>query len=217
DMSLNQRIAEPPTWSSSRRRRSILALAPVLDPALIPGPDPISMALEGMAAGQVNSDGGLWVEGDIRAAVSRLEWIAGRKDASAIAVRKDGKVTLNLPVLFRLSGANRIRAGANLVVADYIRSNEGLFLLAQLTRANHRTCFYVGQRLPTAGGEVPLVGAMNLDNNFDQRINPLRKDGFKVPHESPPAEFDAMIGINPAAVWFNIRERQLVPDGMIVF
>jgi len=184
---------------------------------LIPGPDPVATALEEQTPLQINNDSGLWIGGESSAAVSRLEWIAGRKDASAIAVRADGKVTLDVPALLRLSGADRIRAGANLVVAEYIRSNEGLYLLAQLTRATHRYCFYVGQRLPTGGGEVPLVGAMNLDNNFDRRINPLRKDGFKVPQESPPAEFDAMIGINPTAVWYNIKARQLVADGMVVF
>src|SRR5262249_26954444 len=217
DITLNQRIVEPPIGSISHRRRSILALAPVLDPALISGSDPVSMALEDHSPIQVNNGGGLWIGGDIQAAVSRLEWIAGREDASAVAVLPDGKVTLNVPALFRLSGADRIRAGANLVVAEYIRSNEGLYLLAQLTRATHRYCFYVGHRLPTAGGEVPLPGSINLDNNFDRRINPLRKDGFKVPQESPPEDFDAMIGINPTALWFNIKARQLVPDGMVVF
>ena len=64
---------------------------------------------------------------------------------------------------------------------------------------------------------MPLPGSINLDNNFDRRINPLRKDGFKVPQESPPEDFDAMIGINPTALWFNIKARQLVPDGMVVF
>jgi len=217
DASLNQRIGEPPIASISRRRRNIVTLAPGLDPALIPRPDPVAMALQELAPRKPGSDGGLWIRGDIRAAAFRLEWIAGPADASAIAVRSDGKVTLNASEVLRLSGAGRVRAGANLVVADYIRSNEGLYLLTQLIRATHRYCFYVGQRLPTAGGEVPLVGAMNLDNNFDQRINPLRKDGFKVPNESPPAEFDAMVGINPTAVWFNIPARRLLPDGMIVF
>jgi hypothetical protein len=71
--------------------------------------------------------------------------------------------------------------------------------------------------LPTAGGEVPVAGAINLDNNFDRRINPYRKDGFKVSVETPPAGFDCIVGINPAAVWFNIEARRTVPDGMIVF
>jgi hypothetical protein len=124
---------------------------------------------------------------------------------------------LNAPALLKLSGADRIRAGADLVVADYIKSNEGLYLLTQLTSAAHRYCFYVGQQLPTAGREVPVHGSINLDNNFDPRINPYRKDGNKLPQERPPTGFDSIVAINPAAVWFNMKAHRLVPDGMIAF
>ena len=233
DLTLKQRTPEPPTHSISRRRRAILSLAPGLDPALIPRPDPVSRALFELCAnrpgnqtwpreckeGSISSsyDGGLWIEGDARAAISRLQWIVGRSDASVLEVSRDGRVGLNRQAILRSSRAERIKAGADLVVADYIRSNEGLYLLTQLIASHHRYCLCVGPRMPTAGGEVPVSGTINLDNNFDSRINPYRKAGFKVPVETPPAGFDSMIGINPSAVWFNIRARRLVPDGMITF
>ena len=62
-----------------------------------------------------------------------------------------------------------------------------------------------------------MPGSTNLDNNFDRRINLYRKDGIKTPKECPPTEFDSIIGINPTAVWFNIKAGQQVPDGMIAF
>jgi len=200
---------------------------------MIPRPDPVSRALVEISANMPGNqslqrdcsegsrwpsyDGGLWIEGDHRAAVSRLQWILGRRDSSVFEVSPDGRVTLIKQAVIKLSGADRIKAGADLVVADYIRSNEGLYLLAQLIGSHHRYCLYVGQRMPTAGGEVPISGTVNLDNNFDSRINPYRKAGFKVPVETPPVGFDSMIGINPSAVWFNIRARRPVPDGMITF
>jgi len=201
----------------SRRRRLIPALAPGLDPASIPVSDPVAAALDALTSNCPDNDGGLWIEGDRRGALSRLEWIVGRRDSAALELGFDGKMALNDRALLKLSGADRIKAGAELVVADYIRSNEGLYLVSELIRAHHRYCLYVGQRLPTAGTEVPIVGSVNLDNNFDRRINPYRKDGFKVPNESPPVGFDSMIGINPGAVWFNVRAKRLVPDGMITF
>jgi hypothetical protein len=231
ELTLKQPTPEPPTHSLSRRRRTMLTLAPGLDPTLIPPPDPVSRALFELSAngkgnlqpecakgtGWPSYDGGLWIEGDAHAALSRLQWILGRRDASVLEIGRDGRVTFNKQALLRISGADRIKAGADLVVADYIRSNEGLYLLTQLTGSHHRYCLCVGQRMPTAGGEVPVSGTVNLDNNFDSRINPYRKAGFKVPVETPPAGFDAMIGINPSSVWFNIRARRLVPDGMIAF
>jgi hypothetical protein len=233
DLTLKPHTTEPPSRSISRHRRTMLTLAPGLDPALIPSPDPVSRALvelnarrpgthnlqqNGFEGSSLSSlDGGLWIEGDVGAAVSRLRWIVGGRDSNVVEVDRDHRVTLNKQAVLKLSGADRIKAGADLVVADYIRSNEGIYLLTQLIGASHRYCLHIGPRLPTAGGEVPISGTINLDNNFDSRINPYRKAGFKVPVETPPAGFDSMIGINPSAVWFNIRSRRLVPDGMIAF
>src|SRR5262249_11331543 len=208
---------ELPVATISRRRRLILDMAPRLDPSLIPGPDPVAAALDWVTQNKPDRNGGLWIDGDRASALSRLAWILGRQDAGAIQIEPNGKVVVNRAEILRLSGAERVSAGAALIVAEYIASNEGLYLLAQLIRAHHRYCLYVGQRLPTAGAIVPVIGSLNLDNNFDRRINPYRKDGFKVPNESPPSGFDAMIGINPEAIWFNIKAGRLVPDGMIVF
>jgi hypothetical protein len=210
-------INDPPVSAPGRQRKLILALAPGIDARLIPGPDPVSRALDDLIPDRSRHKGGLWLEGDLSAARARLDWIAGDRNSSVLRVESDGKVTLNAQALLRLSGADRFRAGAELVLADYIRSNEGLYLLTQLISAAHRYCFHVGKRVPTAGGEVPLPGSMNLDNNFDRRINPYRKNGIKTPKECPPTEFDSIIGINPTAVWFNIKANQPVPDGMIAF
>jgi hypothetical protein len=214
-LSVHPPISDASLSPAGRRRKTILALAPGLDANLIPRPDPVSMALDDLSPGRSHHNGGLWIGGDLAAARARLDWIAGDRDKSALRLESDGKVTIDSRALLGLSGADRIRAGAEFLVADYIRSNEGLYLLAQLIGASHRYCFHVGRKLPTAGGEVPLPGSINLDNNYDRRINPYRKDGIKVAKECPPAGFDSMIGINPTAVWFNIKAGQQVPDGMI--
>jgi len=130
---------------------------------------------------------------------------------------KDGKVTLNRDSLIHYSGADAARAGAKFVLFDYIRSREGLLLLAQLIGAENRYCLYIGHQVPTAGGDILIDGAINLDNNFDSRINTYRKNGMKLPKESPPEGFNSLVGINPGAHWFNLRVRRIVPDGVIVF
>jgi len=206
-----------PVIRTSRWPGSIAELAPGFDPDSIPRPDPTLTALNDLVPRKPREDGGLWVRGDFDAAISTLQWIVGEENSDVISVESDGRVTLNTGALLWLSRADRVRSGQDLVVADYLKSNEGLYLVTQLTRASSRYCLYIGHRLPTAGGDVPLPGSINLDNNFDRRLNPYRKNGIKLALERPPDGFDAISGINPIAVWFNIDSDRLVPEAMIVF
>jgi len=202
---------------TAKGRMAMAALAPAFDPTMIPGPDPVKLAMEDIAGVKAERDGGLWLAGDMREGFSRLQWIAGQKDAELLSVAGDGKVTLSHELLMRRSGADRAGAGARFVIAEYIKVNEGLYLLAQLMAAENRYCLFLGERVPTAGDDIEIDGAINLDNNFDTRINTYRKDGMKLPKECPPEGFDSLVAINPAARWYNLRVRRLVPDGIIVF
>jgi hypothetical protein len=206
---------EPPAGAAGGLRTAISRFDPAADRPIIP--DPVKMALRDIAGIKAERSGGLWLAGDIREGVTRLQWIAGQSNADVLQVAPDGKVTFSSGALMHASRADRAGAGANLVLIDYLKSNEGLYLLAQLLGAEYRYCLYLGQHVPTAGDGVEIDGAINLDNNFDSRINTYRKEGLKLPNECPPAGFDSMIGINPGARWFNLRVKQIVPDGIIVF
>jgi hypothetical protein len=180
-------------------------------------PDPVQVALRDIVGVRAQRAGGLWIAGDTREGFSRLQWIAGHSNADVIQVAPDGKVTFNNAALMHVSRADRAGAGAGLVLIDYIKANEGLYLIAQLIAAENRYCLYMSQHVPTAGDYLEIDGAINLDNNFDSRINTYRKEGLKLPNECPPDGFDSLVGINPAARWFNLRVKRMVPDGIIVF
>jgi hypothetical protein len=62
-----------------------------------------------------------------------------------------------------------------------------------------------------------VVGGVNLDNNYDSRINPYRRNGRKLDIECPPKGFDSMVAINPVARWFNLRAHEFVSAGQITF
>jgi hypothetical protein len=108
-------------------------------------------------------------------------------------------------------------SASGLRLASYIASNEGLYLLTQLTHGRHSYCLHLGSKVPTRGGLIPIRGGINLDNNYDTRINPYRRGGHKLDIERPPQGFDALIGINPEARWLNLNANSLVPQGHIVF
>jgi hypothetical protein len=193
------------------------ATPPVAAAAMSGGPDPVNVALHDIAGVKVERTGGLWLAGDVDEGFSRLQWIAGPGNANVLQLAADGKVSLRSAVLMHVSGADRAGAVASLVLTDYIKSNEGLYLLAQLVAAENRYCLYLGARVPTAGNDIEIDGAINLDNNFDSRINTYRRDGMKLPNECPPEGFDSLVAINPAAHWFNLRVKHMVSDGVIVF
>ena len=162
--------------------------------------------------------GGLWVNGDVSDALARLCWIVGPDNRHLLYVGSDNRVTLNTANL--VEAANAIETAsrnAPLSLASYISANEGLMLLLQITESAHRYMLHIGPQAPTADGDVANASLRNLDNNFDSRINPYRKNGVKLRNERPPEGFDSMVAINPAVSWLNLRTKLLVPPGGMAF
>ena len=118
-------------------------------------------------------------------------------------------------MLARAAGLGVVRAEDPLQVADYIVSNEGLLLLVQLAEGSYRYLLHIGNQVPTHGRIVEVSGGINLDNNFDSRINPYRKHGKKLDEERPPEGFAALVGLNPVAQWFNLSTHGWVQVGEI--
>lgn len=194
-----------------------LSLAPSLDTASIPRPDPVGLAFN-FIVGLPAQRGGLWLTGDKKEGLGRLLWIVGSENADLISLDENGRVKLNKKLLALVAGAGKTNSlEAPLFVADYINSNEGLLLLVQLTQGPHRYCLHIGRQAQTAGGLVEVTGSINLDNNYDSRINPYRREGKKLDNERPPEGFDSLIAINPVARWFNLRTNSLVPVAHITF
>jgi hypothetical protein len=92
-----------------------------------------------------------------------------------------------------------------------------LLLLVQLTQGAYRYRLHLGRQAPTAGGDVVVNGSVNLDNNFDSRINSYRRLSKKMEVERPPHGFDCLVAINPEARWFNLPSNRLVQVGNITF
>lgn len=194
-----------------------LSLAPSLDTASIPRPDPVRLAFN-FIVGSPAQRGGLWLTGDKKEGLDRLLWIVGSENADLISIDEDGRVKLNKKVLALAAGVSKANSPeAPLFVAGYINSNEGLLLLVQLTQGAHRYRLHIGRQAQTAGGLIEVTGSINLDNNYDSRINPYRRGGKKVDNERPPEGFDSLIAINPVARWFNLRTNSLVPVAHITF
>ncbi|MCI0489290.1 MAG: SPOR domain-containing protein [Blastocatellia bacterium] len=201
-----------------------LSLNALVDTSFIPRPDPVRLAFEALTrrAGNRGSrprrQGGFWISGDIEEAFNRLEWIAGEESAKCLSLDERGRVELNVECLAQTIGIDHVSPlAAPLIAADYIASNEGLLLLVQLTEGDRRYRLHLGQQTPTFGGEVTITGSLNLDNNYDSRINPYRRSGNKLTRERPPEGFDALVALNPVARWFNLRTNQPVPVSHITF
>jgi hypothetical protein len=196
-------------------------LAPAVSTAHIPRPDPVLLAFKlvvevsSTAQQSWGRGGGLWLTGDTTEGLSRLRWIAGEENAGLITLDEGGRVQLNRRMLARAAGLGAVRAEDPLQVADYIVSNEGLLLLVQLAEGSYRYLLHIGNQVPTRGRNVEVQGGINLDNNFDSRINPYRKHGKKLDEERPPEGFAALVGLNPVAQWFNLSTRGWVQVGEI--
>lgn len=196
-------------------------LAPALDTAGIPRPNPVALAFR-LVVVEVSATasnpwrrGGLWLAGDAAEGLSRLRWIAGEENAGLITLDDRGRVQLDQRMLAKAAGLGAPGADDPLQVAEYIVSNEGLLLLVQLAEGGHRYLLHIGDQVPTHGRNVEVYGGINLDNNFDSRINPYRKHGKKLEEERPPEGFAALIGLNPVAQWFNLSTRGWVHVGEI--
>lgn len=235
-MSLKTRAVEASTARSQPVIRAASALpviaarythlASAVDTTRIPRPDPVALAFR--LVGQMSStastpsdasgssgSGGLWLTGDTAEGLSRLRWIAGEENARLITLDEAGRVQLDRRTLGRAAGLCAVRPRDPLQVADYIVSNEGLLLLVQLAEGSHRYLLHIGNQVPTRGRNVEISGGINLDNNFDSRINPYRKHGKKLDEERPPEGFAAVIALNPVAQWFNLSTRGWVKVGEI--
>lgn len=199
------------------------SLVPLIDTALVPAPDPVQAAFrmvmsETPVARASHGRGGLYLSGDLPEGLSRLLWIAGDARVKLVSLDPDRRVHIDPALLAEASGiTDAASPTAPLIIASYIRSNEGLLLLVQLSQSAHRYRLHIGETAETGGGEVPLSGSINLDNNFDSRINPYRRAGKKLGRECPPKEFDALIAVNPHAQWLNLHTGKLVPVAHITF
>jgi SPOR domain len=202
-------------------RAAALQLAPCVETGLIPRPDAVGLALR-LIVGEARSmpgasrdRGGLWVTGDTVEGLARLRWIVGEENAGLIRLDDDGRIQLDRRGLARAAGLGASRVEDPLKIVDYISSNEGLLLLVQLAEGRYRYRFHTGPQAPTRGKSVDIAGSINLDHNFDSRINPYRKGGKKLDVERPPEGFDSLVAINPAARWFNLTANYWVQSGEI--
>jgi len=161
--------------------------------------------------------GGLWVTGDIVEGLSRLRWIGGKEALDSIKLDDDGRVRLDRKLLATLAGLGASRVEDPLKIVEYISSNEGLLLLVQLAEGRYRYRLHTGPQAPTRGKSVDIAGSINLDQNYDSRINPYRKGGKKLDVEQPPEGFDSLVAVNPAARWFNLTANYWVQAGEITF
>jgi SPOR domain len=193
-----------------------LPLAPAVDAQRVPQLDPAYLAFN-LIAGDHGGRGGLWVSGDCQEALARLRYILGDK-SELIYLGEDGVVRINRKLLAEAAGVDQVSAEeAPLRLAQYIFDNEGLLLLVQMIEGSPRYLLHIGRRGPVLGGVIDIVGGVNLDNNYDSRINPYRRGGRKLDIERPPKGFDAMVAINPDARWFNLRSNEFVSAGQITF
>jgi hypothetical protein len=150
--------------------------------------------------------------------MARLAWIAGSENARLLTIDKSGQVRIDENALARKVETNRPSAQSPaLALSLYILSNEGLLLIEQLTQGDHRYHLHIGDRVRTLGGEVEVKSVLNLDNNFDGRINSYRRGGAKMGTERPPEGFDALISINPEVVWYNLRYQKVISTGIVTF
>ncbi|MEK6324356.1 MAG: SPOR domain-containing protein [Acidobacteriota bacterium] len=204
-------------------RAAALELAPVVDTGLIPRPDPVTLALR-LVVGErrsgplaIQDRGGLWITGDTAEGLVRLRWIVGDENAELIKIDHEGRVQLDRRLLAKTAGLRAPRVEDPLHVVDFISSNEGLLLLVQVAEGRYRYRLHVGRQVPTRGKSLDVAGSINLDKNFDSRINPYRKDGKKLDTEQPPEGFDSLVALNPVARWFNLRANYWVQAGAILF
>jgi hypothetical protein len=162
--------------------------------------------------------GGLWLSGDTREGMSRLKWIAGPENADLLTMDKSGQVRIDEKVLARrANAAGKAGQSPALALSIYILSNEGLLLLEQLTQGDRTYHLHLGDRVMTLGGEVEVKSVLNLDNNFDGRINVYRPKGVKMLSERPPKGVDALISINPDVAWYNLGYQKVISPGIVTF
>ena len=180
--------------------------------------DTVLMAIADVAGTAPSLTGGLWVSGDTDEVMACLQWIAGNQPAGLLKLGSGGKVMFDPGTLATVAGItaeNNAHLRAHL--ATFLRADEGLRLLAEVMNGSHRFLLHIGQTMPTRAGQIRNPGTRVLDNRFDSRINPKRRNGQKLANESPPERFDSLIAVNPTICWFNFFNQQIVPTGQLIF
>lgn len=189
----------------------------------IPRPDPVNLALRLVSNGEGDFNavqrrhGGLWVTGDKIEGLARLRWIVGDENAELIRLDADGRVLIEKDLLARASGLAEARVEDPVAVANYIAFNEGLLLITQMIYGGHKYRLHISGSAPTYGKNIEVSSSVNLDCNYDSRINPYRSQRRKLDHELPPEGFDSLIALNPSARWYNLSTKSWVPVGEIAF
>jgi len=195
-----------------------LALLTRIDPRPLRASDPVQMALAAVLELPRGTGGGLKLTGDVEEGIGRLRWMVGSDNASLVSIDENGMVGIDLSSLANRLAGNRRDAGTTaLLLSNAIALNEGLRLLVQLTCGPDMYQLHIGSSINLNGGNIAVSGTINLDNNYDRRINPSRQDGRKLPSERPAEGFDSLVVINPSARWFNLESNRLVSPGAIAF
>ena len=202
---------------------SSLQMSPPIDTTLLPRPDSVDLAFK-LIVGDSKSfssdlavKGGLWLSGDTDEGLARLRWIVGDENAELITLGPDGHLRIDAKMLAKAAGLGDARVEDSMQVATYIASNEGLLLIIQLSAGRYRYVLHIGSQVPTRGKMLEISAGINLDNNYDSRINPHRKHCEKLDVERPPVGFDSLVGLNPVTRWLNLRSNSFVPVGEITF
>lgn len=194
--------------------------SPTFDIKRVPMPDPVSLAITMVTGGSSLANrpqGGLWLTGDTAEGMARLRWMVGEDNEQLIHLDPGGRVWIDKKALAVLAGLDGDRVDDALGAAKFISSNEGLLLIAELSQGSHYYRLHIGAQVTTLGKTLTIGGSVNLDNNFDSRINPYRRDGKKLDQERPPEGFDSLVGLNPVARWYNLTTKDWVPSGEIAF
>jgi hypothetical protein len=186
-------------------------------PCSIPGADPVLGAFREISGQAYAAGGGLWIAGDTSKGLADLRWIVGADNRDCLSVDENGMIRVDGRRLAAKAGATDPNPASAFAMLDYLYSNNGLLLLIQLTSGRHRYRLDIDPRALTMEGETEVATALNLDNNFDSRISPIRKNGNKLARERPPVGFDSLVAINPAARWVNLNSRRTIIGPMIVF
>ena len=175
-----------PEGMGARTVDELVRLAPSPELTDVPQPDRVQTALAIVLGEDRKPTGGLWVSGDLTKAMEFLHWVAGDLENELFYISDGGRVELRSGLLALEAGAEGLTSRqAGPVIADYISSREGLLLLTELTQGGERYLLHIGSSAPTMGEDVKVSSTINLDRNFDSRINPRRPNGQKVAQEQP--------------------------------
>lgn len=187
--------------------------------ATVPGnTGPALLALADAAVPIPAASGGLWLSGDIAEGFAYLQWIVGNQPAGLLKLNSGAKVSFNLRMLAKAAGiTSESTADQRARIASFVRSDEGLLLLAEVMNGPYRFLLHIGPTAPTRAGDIKNDSARNFDNRFDSRINPLYKNQQKPDRVCPPEGFDSLIAINHKAGWFNVFSNRLMPTAQLAF